>query len=448
MSSKPTRKRGFCTIAFSVLLVLIISVLPLTFASLDVPVTYTVKPSQQTKILSFSSFNFVFTNASIRATEDKPTLLVTLQPLNREPIAKFVLPKRVYQYVTFDANQTITPKSGIFVSIEFSVPREWVVRAGSTPQDVKLFYFGSDGWETVQTEYVRISDNSYLYKANPNRFGFFAVALETSSQVPVAAIIDENPVEVKPNEQGRSELISLTDSDLVYPSSDVSQSMNLQILLGYGLLIFAATGVLIIGISYIVPSKKKEFDSNAMSKNAQASELVSQFQKSSTQASYSTKSQEKISSMVHLLEKQIAQKKTPVTTQDVTSLLASVRSKYENTSSAVNSIQNAASVASSTQTESPSHDLALNLRSRTPEKSAPERIQSQMYSQSQQQDAIESVHQEVENLEPSLARRYVAWARSQGLDEQAITTELKSYHMSDSIISQALRFDDESQKSI
>jgi PGF-pre-PGF domain-containing protein len=111
---------------------------------------------------AFSSFTF-------STTRQVGSVDFTLYKLQQEPLSKYVLPRRVYQYVTFDAEQ-LDQSLIMYADLHFRIPVSWLSTNNVRPEQIALFYYdpAKGGWQEQQivsfakesTHYKFISDLS------------------------------------------------------------------------------------------------------------------------------------------------------------------------------------------------------------------------------------------------------------------------------------------------
>lgn len=118
---------------------------------------------------AFSRFTFAATQAIGRAE-------VTVYKLQGEPLQKFVLPRRVYQYVTLESDALDGRLQ--YGEIDFVVSKAYLEGNNLKPDQMALFYNDGSGWEELETLVLSASAQQQQYRALlSGGLGNFAVGI-------------------------------------------------------------------------------------------------------------------------------------------------------------------------------------------------------------------------------------------------------------------------------
>lgn len=345
-----------------------------------------------------SSFQSIITNAPYRVGE----LTLSHYKLSREPISKFSLAKRTYEYITLESNTTIRFVDGVTSTIQFIVDKNWVLNSGGAENEIALYIF-DDSWKKLETRVVSSVGSYYTLEAVTNMFGYFAIALD--KPLGLQDLNTNTVTSSSSNKGGSSGALDNKDStsssapqsldtkttkpvEVVYPLNEVTDSQSMlksnlwQQVIGYSLLVFALTGVIIIATTVIQSRKQAPIKFKS---NSSVSDLLAKLQTSHS----------------HALKK-------PRYSTDVNALLAKVNARYQpSVSASMPKLHSTFLSNTSTFASSLSHSL-------------------------------EDLKEKVSQLEPDLIRRYKEWGISHGHSLEMIKKDLLEHEIDEDAINRIL----------
>ena len=403
--------------------VLLLLSLSFVFAANDVPqvYTYVLRPTAgQTDVSATfkdgtSSFESVITNAPYRIG----TLTLTHYKLSQEPISKFSLAKRTYEYVTLESNTTILQSDGVTGKISFHVDKSWLDSVSGKPEQISLYFFDGDNWKQLDTKFAKTSGGLYEYDAYTFSFGYFAIALDRSIQSSTTtssaaaqsvtgtdgasgSTSDQTVTQPLDSQTDTASAPQSTDSgsqsaQVVYPLLDDGSSsstsgiggISTQKLIGYGLLFFAVTGVAIVGITVAQSRSNRPAQ---FKPGASVTELLAQLQANRTLKTPSA----------------------PVISTDINALLQKVHARYQPTFS-LPKTDFSSSLSSLSNLSGGSTSFAHSLT-----------------------HSIEELKEKVSQLEPDLIKRYTDWGISHGHNLDMIKQDLLAHDIDESAVNRVL----------
>ncbi|HLP79952.1 MAG TPA: PGF-pre-PGF domain-containing protein [Acidobacteriota bacterium] len=370
--------------------------------------------------LNLTVSDIAFTKIMTNVASKVGTTVITYYKLSREPISKFSLAKKTYQYVTLESNNTFSSSSGVSTTIYFTVSSEWMSTVGANPEDIYLYLY-DEQWVSLPTTFVSRDSSGYTYRATSKNLGNFAIAMERSTVIVDEAVVEEEvpaPVVVNtkipkvisaknatqasqtsPSNSSNSTtttevVLAKKPVEVVYPYTEEEttnvislSSPQVQKWIGIGLLIFSCTGMLVIGTSFIASrqaaAKKTIFDKQEQGRT--------------------------VTSMIDSLQKSLhASTAAPQTTSNVHDMLSNMRKKY-NTSISTHPVKD--------------HNLSsigASLKSM--------KIDT----------TLEELKAKVSSIEPDIVKRYASWGQLHGQSIADIKKELLSHDIEEDVIDRTL----------
>jgi len=269
-----------------------------------------------------------------------------------------------------------------------------------------LYIFDTD-WKKLDTTLLSSDGNKYEYSAYTNDFGYFAIALDrplqdsaTTSATSTGSVqqssassssnIDQSTTSSATNSASGPQVVDTTANspvDVVYPlldnqnSSDTSSSNMWQRLIGYGLLLFAISGIGIVSVTVVQSRRSRPVQYKS---STSVNELLAKLQASRVS-------------------------KAPKMSSDINALLQKVHARYQPTFSVSRGISATSAFPAGTSAfaNSLSH-------------------------------SIDELKSKVAQLEPDLITRYADWGLRQGHDIMTIKQDLLAHDVDESVINRVL----------
>ncbi|MFT4312099.1 MAG: hypothetical protein ACMXYF_02620 [Candidatus Woesearchaeota archaeon] len=198
--------------------------------------------------------------------------------LVNEPISRFALATRAYQYIAVEPRETM-PQAPY--TIYFEVSQNW-----SSSDSIRLFYYDSR-WQEIVPTLSSTTATHYQFRAQAPQLGYFAIAQK----------IEQRTLDLPDTEQNQSSSQNQTNQTPMPPTDAGAQAYDSEfeqqmegldpVLIGNIVIIASATLLILLISSYILVKTRKN-DDNSMEKKILNSTRRTQDALSKFQSKYTT----------------------------------------------------------------------------------------------------------------------------------------------------------------
>jgi PGF-pre-PGF domain-containing protein len=107
--------------------------------------------------------NTALSRFTLSATQKIRRVEFSLYKLQKEPISKYILPRRVYQYMTFDSKE-LDNSNIAYAEVEFYVPESWLHSNSVRAEQLIMFTYDEDASKWVEQDTIlKKHENSKQY---------------------------------------------------------------------------------------------------------------------------------------------------------------------------------------------------------------------------------------------------------------------------------------------